>query len=162
MKSLLLVSRFVSLGLFLHGQEADKTAIIVETISIEEPVPAESKVLAKIEPILKSSKKRESSSSKTRKSSKPSHTVVNPPAEFLKKPIKGVVIFRDEKWREFRTISDKTGKYEIRLPYGKYSVYSTPDPACWMYADYSNSEFLVDKGGKTSLDIVLRSHPIIE
>ena len=87
MKSLLLVSRFVSLGLFLHGQEADKTAIIVETISIEEPVPAKSKVVvAKIEPILKSSKKRESSSSKTRKSSKPSHTVVNPPAEFLKKP----------------------------------------------------------------------------
>jgi len=170
MKTFLVVSLLICFSLSLHGQDAVKTAMIVGTISIEEQIPAKSTVIgAKIEPILKNSKKRETSRAKTRKPAKPNTSVIAPPQvvvgpapEFSRKPIKGVVIFRNEKWVEFRTISDETGKYEIRLPYGKYSVYSIPHPACWMCADYTNNEFLVDKGEKISLDIVLRSSPVIE
>jgi hypothetical protein len=170
MKKLLMVGLLISFSLTLHGQEADQTATVVGTISIEEQVPAKSIVIgAKIEPILKGTKKRKSSSSKTRISSKPTASVIAPPQaivdpapEFSKKPIKGIVIFRNDKWVEFRTVSDETGKYEIRLPYGKYFVYSTPHPECWMCADYSNNEFLVDKREKNSLDIVLRLSPVIE
>lgn len=55
---------------------------------------------------------------------------------------------------EFFTTSDARGNYEIKVPIGSYSVYSSAAPDCYMCAEYFGS---VDAAADTTtLDIMLR------
>lgn len=73
-----------------------------------------------------------------------------------------VVIFRNEKFEEFRTYTNSKGKYKIILPKGKYQIYSTMNDKCWMCAEYIPQEVFQLTENKFKLDIVLRSGPTIE
>jgi hypothetical protein len=68
----------------------------------------------------------------------------------------GIVLFRDEKNKEFIAKGNEKGKYKITLPFGKYFVYATVNDRCWMCAEFYHNDFVVVKKGRIKLDVFLR------
>jgi hypothetical protein len=63
------------------------------------------------------------------------------------------ISFKRSTMVEFFTTSDARGNYEIIVPAGSYSVYSTAAPGCFMCAEYFGNVATADD---TKLDIMLR------
>lgn len=146
-----------------YGQEAPRTAKVFGSISIEESVWEDPPKQEPPKKTVPASTKKKKPAKTLRLIKFPGIIDLNPKPKLIQRPLKGAyVLFTDEKGTGFRAIAGENGKYEIKLPYGKYQVFSTASLGCWMCAEYYKNDLVIDHPEDINLVILLPYAAIIE
>lgn len=66
------------------------------------------------------------------------------------------ITIRDSDNNEYHVKTDEKGIYRVRLPFGRYFIYSTVSDKCWMCAEFYKNDFLVNTEGEIKLDMELQ------